>query len=587
MFCNRCGHEIKPGDKFCEHCGAPVVQPVVQPSGNMTYYSAPNEKPRMGKRKALNIAFVVLGITAVLSFYGYRAYRIYRAGKYYMDVASDVYSEVMEEYDVLSDEYDDEYAQEYEEEYENDGKPELEYVHMDAPEYKGEYNYFSKDKWVIAVEDQLLVNAQGKTNDKLVGMDTGIANTVNFTEGMLLTEEGVFYYFNSDTALVEFAPGAKCAEIALNGGKMFYVVPEKRMGKNENVEVGSLYIFDTATGFSEMLAEDVEVNSPVISPDGSYVAYTRFVNSDKMMLCIGGSDKEEQELEEGRLRACTVTDEGELFYTDKDRSNFFRYREGKSDKVLTCDDFKKYYTDRDVNEIMIICSDSAYYCDMEMEKAEPVLEDDSVMTMYTPGFTQTYGQFDAHVSDVESLKDMFYVTEGYDVFFINSDGKGASSLERHYKTLDNIMYEPGSRELLYSCKGVLYRSKVTDEGIEEKTFYDDKKVEYFIAGYDFKDIWIVTNDDICYLKGNEAVTVVPDYVAGKKRLKSYFGWNIEDNKLYFVENDALFSVYDRESSLEKVAENCDYIADEYGKLIYITPEEDYYIYIDGAFVKIY
>ena len=36
MFCNKCGQEISAGDRFCQHCGAPVVPvedtPVQQPA---------------------------------------------------------------------------------------------------------------------------------------------------------------------------------------------------------------------------------------------------------------------------------------------------------------------------------------------------------------------------------------------------------------------------------------------------------------------------------------------------------------------------------------------------------------------------
>ena len=30
MFCNKCGNEIPNGSKFCNNCGAPVVEPTVQ-----------------------------------------------------------------------------------------------------------------------------------------------------------------------------------------------------------------------------------------------------------------------------------------------------------------------------------------------------------------------------------------------------------------------------------------------------------------------------------------------------------------------------------------------------------------------------
>ena len=577
MFCTKCGHPLKEGDKFCENCGAPVVA-----------FRKPGHKPAPAplsrKKKIMNICFVVVAVSIIIGFYVHLGYTTYKLTKETLDP---ILSEYDYDYDYDYDDDDYDYEEEYDEEHEKEQEKEIEYVHVDAPEYKGGYNYLTGEKWVLTIED-LIVNSEGKSNDKLVGQDCDSSTNRTFTEGMVLTEEGKFYYINSDTAAVEFAPGTKCAELALDGSRMFYLLPsEKPMGKDGDMNVGSLYLFDTATGISEKLADNVLELSPIISPGGKLVAYTRFTDSKNAVLCIAGSDMEEKQLEEGILRACSVTDDGDLFYTNKDQTEIYRYTEGKSKKVLSCSEFNNYFVDGDLNEILVSCEDGAYYCDFEMDKAAKVYDGNYVTNMHTPAIHQAYGQFWATVLDVKSLKDLFFVSQDDDVFIINSNGEGAAVLKYSYENLDNVVFDDDSRVIVYSYDGTLYRSRVTDEGFEEEGLYDKEYVKMFYAGYDLKNIWLWIGDDIYYMNDGELECVIPDYIYDKDVDGLLFSWNIEDNKLYFVEDGTLYSVYNTESSIEKVADNCEFLYKEYGKLFYGDFDDNIFVYINGEFVEVY
>ena len=594
MFCTKCGNSLKEGDKFCENCGTPVFVPKSWnpvPPAAPRYSTQPVTKPAplSKKTKIMNIAFIVVGIAIVLCGYFFIVYRstklIVEPMQTLIEKEIDEYFE--EAYEDSYDEYDyDDYEWSDDEEEEVTEEDPIEYVHVDAPEYKGEYNYYKNDKWFISIEN-LIINSEGKTSDKLLGENASISTSRDFTEGMALTEGGQFYYINSDTAVVEFAPGTKCAELALDGDYMFYVIPEKTMGKGDEIEVGTLYIFNTATGISQKLAADVDIMSPVISADGKTVAYTRFTDSKNMALFIGGPEMEEKKLEKGQLRACSVTNEGNLFYTNKDQTEIYRYKDGKSKKVLTCSEFNNYFVDGDLDEILISCADGAYYCDSEMEKAACVFEGSLVTNMHTNGIHQSYGQFWATILDVKSLRDLFFISKTGKVFIINESGEGAAVLDHDYDDLGNIVFDDAGRMLLYSYDGVLYKSEVKDEGIEDTVLYDDEYIDTFFAGYDLKNIWIKVKDDIYYLKGDELSLVIPDYEINKDAEGLLFAWNIEDNKLYFTENGNLYSVYDTESSTERVSEDCAILAKYYGKLAYADYEDAVYVYINGEFVKVY
>ncbi|WP_051545304.1 TolB family protein [Butyrivibrio sp. MC2021] len=610
MFCSKCGCEIKEGDKFCGNCGVPApnivnsgnqpvnpmqnqpVNPIQNQPVNQYYRQQPAPAPNNNKRTLIVVLIIAAVLVMLISFVS-AAWKLYKRTREIVDPLRSLYEEyedLFEDYENYSYDYDDDDDYDYdydEEEAEDEEKKEIEYVHVDAPKYEGDHNYFTGEKWIVAIED-LIVNSEGKSNDKLFGQDCDMATNRSFTQGMALSDEGKFYYINSDTAAAEFAPGAKCAELALDGGEMFYLIPTgEALGKNKDVNVGSLYLFDTSTGLSQKVADNVEELSPVISPDGQTIAYTRFTDSKNMVLCIAGPDKEEKQLEKGYLRACSVNNDGNLFYTNSDQTEIYRYIDGKSKKVLTCEEFNNYFVDGDLDEILVSCKDGAYYCDFEMDEAAKVYDGTYVTNMHTEAIHQAYGQFWATVLDVKSLKDLFFISRKGDVFIVNSDGKGAAVLDYNYDQVNNILFDASSRKLLYGFKGVVYESKVTDEGIENEVLYDADYVEMFYASYDFKNIWLWIEDDIYYLNDGELECVVPDYYYDEEDYGLIFTWNIEDNKLYFVEDGRLYSVYNTESSTERVSDDCVTLAKYYGKLAYSDSTGSIFVYIDGEFVEVY
>lgn len=621
MYCSKCGCEIKEGGKFCGNCGTPVQNQMAQnytavdqsagerqvqgypgqypqmtPQGyagsgtqqqynsrqynDFRYVNRPQPAPLTRKKRIMNVIFVVVCVIVIVACYGYLTYRTYV-------MTMDALSPVIDEFEEVMEDYDDYGYEEYEDEEEEASEDyEIEYVHVDAPDYEGPYNYYKDESWYVSAEG-LIVNSKGETNDKLLGQELDSSTNRSMTEGMILTEEG-FFYVNAEGKAVEFAPGAKCAELAFDGGTMFYVISdEKESEGDEEPGLGTLYLFDTATGLSEMLEENVIDNSPVISPDGRIVAYTRLTGADTYSLFIAGHELEEKKIADGHFLPCSVNNEGNLFYTDKDQKEIYRYKNDEAVKVHSGEAFNNYFVDSDVDEILLSSEDGTYYCDSEMEQAALMYEGSLVTNMHTPGIHQAYGQFWARLLDVKSLKDLFFISKSSDVFFINPDGKSALVLKEKYDDIDNIVFDCVSRGLLYCYNGVLYKAQVEGDGIDEEVLYDEKDVSTFIAGDDLKNIWLLIDDDICYLKGKEAVTVVPDYLIDSDNEGLLFVWNVEDNKLYFYETETLYSVYDSESSTEKVADDVYSLFKIYGKLCYLSTDDSLYLNINGEFVKVY
>lgn len=90
IFCTKCGSEIKPGNKFCVKCGAPVYIPQQEASMQKPLEAAPQAVPAAPETvpeeksgRGLIVALVVVLIVVVLAaggIVGYLAYNVHSNG---------------------------------------------------------------------------------------------------------------------------------------------------------------------------------------------------------------------------------------------------------------------------------------------------------------------------------------------------------------------------------------------------------------------------------------------------------------------------------------------------------------------------
>jgi len=68
MFCGKCGKEVKPGNLFCEHCGAPVnAQAVQQPTAAPAAAPAAEGAKKQSKTKKGMLIGIIAGGVALLA----------------------------------------------------------------------------------------------------------------------------------------------------------------------------------------------------------------------------------------------------------------------------------------------------------------------------------------------------------------------------------------------------------------------------------------------------------------------------------------------------------------------------------------
>ena len=67
MFCQKCGKEVREGEKFCQNCGAAVVGNALNTgNGNMGQLSGmPSKKPKAKKKIILLVGIVIVLILAI------------------------------------------------------------------------------------------------------------------------------------------------------------------------------------------------------------------------------------------------------------------------------------------------------------------------------------------------------------------------------------------------------------------------------------------------------------------------------------------------------------------------------------------
>ena len=643
MYCRICGNKITENQRFCPNCGAPtnntpetsaspgaghgpnpnagqIPNPNMQwnptTPGNPTTRRNPNIPPYQPgniprKKENKVLVAVLIGILALFTIAGlvsvvkknYDNWKSYYSendrddeGNGYANEAEDAKdnndnkdnsnnagksnnkesgedSKGDEEGDNASE------AQENTEDKNNDEEIAAAVISDEAP------FYFKNDKWLIPVEGAF-VNASGSVNTDYLGERMVITQTTDLGKAFIITSDG-FRYIDEDTADIDFAPNAQCADIAPHGSDVFYVIPT---GTKENVDLGELHVFNTDNGKDVLVSKDIVRDSPVIAPKGDIVAYSKYFGGDDIKMYVGGREHEEELIVEGTVFPLCVSDEKLIYYIDSTDYTVYKY-DGKPVKLFNCGAARSCFINTTCDEILFSGSAGIYYCNKDLSKASCLYSGDKISGVFTDFIVQPYGQIaNTSFCDVKSLKDIVFLIDGdKKAFVIDTEGKGAIELPCDFSKCTNLMisFDNENRTGMYSHSGKLYKMELDDGKAEEKVFYENATVDSFVSSYDLNNIWIISGREVYYLKDNETSRVANEISTDADPLGNNIMWNAEDNYLYYVKNRQLYKVFDKESSGKLVSEDADILTNIYGKLYYLPKDRaSVYLFTDGAFKKI-
>ncbi|MBR4670695.1 MAG: hypothetical protein IKO84_08850 [Butyrivibrio sp.] len=645
LYCKICGQTVNENQKFCTNCGAPVehdassaknenaqqndhaqdninaqqgARPIsnenaaqssyipLQNTGapqnpnmgmnpNMGRPQNPNygmpQNPNMGvnpnippyvappKKENKVLVAVLLGILALSVILGLvstvrNIYKSVNGGTYNSafkekeEEESDTYTTVGEEDDDSKDASDENGAN----------------AKYAAEEYNGPYDYLNGE-WVVPVESAF-VSSSGYVNSEYLGESMLIAQTTDLSRGMVLVDNG-FRFINSDASDINFAPEARCADISPKGNSIFYVVSTEA---RDGYEIGKLYILDTDNGKTELIAENVVSDSPVISPSGKYVAYLKDMGGENFNLFIGGKDVKEELVDIELSYPICVSDDKTMFFTHEADRSVIAYDGALCYPIFKDPDIKSTFINTDCKEILISGTKGTYYYKFNHDEEEKKITDSEIKGIITDCLSQPYGQIaNTTFCDVTSLQNILYIADDQSIFAINPNKYGVTMLPHSFSDLTNIIMkgEGENRKVLYSYGGILYQFVFDDEKSLESVFYEDKKVDSFVSSFDLKKIWIISDGELYYLEKDKATLVASDIPSNVDPLGDGIMWNVEDNWLYYLKDGKLYRVNTTEDSNQVVSKDADVLTNVYGKLYYLPKARDsVYLFMNGEFKEV-
>jgi hypothetical protein len=244
-----------------------------------------------------------------------------------------------------------------------------------------------------------------------------------------------------------------------------------------------------------------------------------------------------------------------------------------------------FWVNNDATELIYSKNGNCYFYKNGMEEGAKISSSSS-LTLATPvGSADT-----AYCGDYTTVINCSTFTNsvicsGSNLYWINK--KGTDSVKFASDVYDYQIAEDGKSLIYINKKEELY--KVTKFGTkmdEGKLLYDDEDVYGIAASADLSKVYL-TNDEgeLCYLKKQNKVEVLSDDYDGYAYCES-------SGKLYYIEDEELYSVTTKAKSKKKVADDVSYIysAGEYAlyavydgsdaSVVLINGSKEYVIYED-------
>ena len=397
----------------------------------------------------------------------------------------------------------------------------------------------------------VFVNPKGKTEviEGVSGNDN-IIFSGDMKRAVCITEtDSALYYIDNRLKPVKIADKALTAQFCLTGDNLAYTTVD-------DAGVCSLYIYNVKNRKSTEISSNVYSPYICLSPEGKTVAYIENYSGEyNIELYLYSEGKESVRVGGDGCIPMAVSDNGKNLFYVKQRNGDnadspiydLQYYNGTDSVQLAEDiDNKIMYTNRSVSALLYYKNSATYYVNTGMEKPKNVssyylsrVNSDTAACMWNPA-SVTYDQ--------DSLLYAFYLEDGS--FRWLSD-TGTWTFGSSYGMSEYAVSEDG-HTLLYLDDGALYRAHGTaTNGARSELVYEELDAIGLVTSDDLSRVYLLTEGGGLYYYGaGGRVSKISD------GLKYY--WDVTyseiDNKLYFLENDNLYSV-SKAGRKKLVAEN--------------------------------
>lgn len=387
-----------------------------------------------------------------------------------------------------------------------------------------EYTAIS-DKSVLDIyEEHETLFAYFANGERLVLDDTEVTSaeeSMDKTVYCYLNENGELAIIKDGKAQKTGIEDVKGIKVSQKGDTLVYFTDCQNVtyhntlfGYDTPVEVGTLHLYYIKKGKDVTIAEEVVVNSAVLSPDGETVAYvTEYEASDDFYGYYSVNGKKPVEVGKEK-RVFAIADKGAyVYYTDDDR--IYVQKKKKESEKLASD---VYSTDvlmnADCTEMLFVYDDKTYVTVKAGEKKkvsgmelDSVLLNDDAVVGYD-SIRSDRGQVLVSYTGVESLKDhLYYSNDGDDIVYVteNFDSERIASDAGEYAVADDgksLVYIDGS--------DIVKVTEFTQGGIKTDLCVDVDARELYADG-DLKYVYYENSDDELFcIKGKKPKKIADD-----------------------------------------------------------------------------
>lgn len=377
-------------------------------------------------------------------------------------------------------------------------------------------------------------------------------------------DEMMLYYIDTDLEATLVAEDVNGAYISYTGEYILYL---------QDVEdnAGDLYAYCVKNGDITQIDSDVYPYNICMSPSGKVVCYVKdYESTYENTLYIGGVDKESVEIDDDGCRPLSVTDNGKyVYYVDSDYK-LYLYN-GKDSEKITSDIDSSCWVNRDATEILYTKDGKTYYHTVKMDEAVKIAGDE-LYDIILPGEVVVFYN-NAEMVGLDTFKGA--VLNCYeDIMWLNKKGDEAIKI---CSSTNLYQLSEDGKSILYVKGGDLYKIKKLSEDMEATVVCDEMYVEDFAASDDLSKIYIASDDELHYVKGENKFEEISNDLT-----ESYYGYFIAYNeamgKIFFVEDDTLCYAGTKEKSVEEVEEDVNGLYESRDGILFTIEDEDDYSY---------
>jgi len=385
--------------------------------------------------------------------------------------------------------------------------------------YSGEegfFAYFADGKKLVL--DDLLFSNESTSQDRTVYCyKNEDGETVVIRNGKVL-----------DTGIED----AKGVKVSLNGETLVYYTDcEYQNG----VEVGTLHLYYIKKDKDVEVAEEVLVNSAVLSPNGETVAYVGdydAVDDFKGYYSVKGK----KEVEVGKeKRVFAIADKGEyVYYMDDDR--LYAQKKKKEAEKLASDLYgTSVLMNADCTEMLFVNDDKTYVTVKAGEKQKVagqefvsiLLNNDALTANELLRFTR--GSVSVTYTGVENLKEHLYYTYGDAIVYLmdNYESERIASVGGNFVIADD-------------CESLVYVDgfsvvKVTDfeKGGVKTVLNSDEDARYVYSDGELKNVYFLNYDkELYYIKGKKVKKIADDVTSSIMSADGKYCYYVVENEKF-------------------------------------------------------